>query len=152
MKCESRPLLRLSQHATLTLLRRAVESPALPTPSPSPPSRALVLPTAHKQKSHHAQQLLRIRHAADQTRLLHLAQAVRAAAPSSSTSSAGVTMMRYSFQIEHDERGEKVLRRVTVIVPELAAGKAEADDARTALRQVRRPCSCPSPATNESAR
>ena len=49
-------------------------------------------------------------------------------------------MLRYSFHVEHDERGRKVLKRVTVIVPEVGAGKAakgEADDARTALRQVR---------------
>ncbi|GAA5904153.1 hypothetical protein JCM8208_003462 [Rhodotorula glutinis] len=116
------------------------ERAALPTPSPSPPSRAVVLPTTSTRRTRHEDQLARIAHAAEHARLAHLAKAVHTAAPTASATGAGVKMLRYSFHVEHDERGHKVLKRVTVIVPEVVGGKAakgkgESDDARTALRQ-----------------
>ncbi|GAA5943838.1 hypothetical protein JCM3775_000206 [Rhodotorula graminis] len=114
------------------------ERASFPTPSPSPPSRAVVPPTTSTRRNRHEDQLARIAHAAEHARLAHLAKAVHAAAPTASTTGAGVKMLRYSFHVEHDERGHKVLKRVTVIVPEVVGGKAakgESDDARTALRQ-----------------
>ncbi|GAA5848117.1 hypothetical protein JCM9279_007461 [Rhodotorula babjevae] len=115
-----------------------LEPAPLPTPSPSPPSRAVVLPTSSTRRTRHEDQLARIAHAAEHARLAQLAKAVHAARPTTSTTGAGVKMLRYSFHVEDDERGHKVLERVTVIVPEVVGGKTakgEADDARTALRQ-----------------
>ncbi|BGP39860.1 hypothetical protein JCM10450v2_003833 [Rhodotorula kratochvilovae] len=113
-----------------------LEPTPLPTPSPSPPLRTLALPsTAATQRASLAEREKHIsdaRAAAEQARMLYLAKAMHESAQTQTQAapSASVRMARYSFEVEQSEGGKKVMKKVTVIVPELPKGQQ---------REIRRP-------------
>ncbi|GAA5935762.1 hypothetical protein JCM10213_003682 [Rhodosporidiobolus nylandii] len=109
-------------------------------PVPLPLLQSLRIPTndpaALKEKH-----VAHARRVAEQVRLIHLAKAVYShpprAAPSSfpassssaevekrSAGAASVEMIRYQFEVERYEGRQKVMKRVTVIVPEARDGTA----------------------------
>ncbi|GAA6022543.1 hypothetical protein JCM10207_006581 [Rhodosporidiobolus poonsookiae] len=126
------------------------EPTLLPTPSPSPPSLArlrrddapsfraparrpppldLSIDSLKAKHVEHARQM------AENVRLLHLAKSLYASPPEPVSGSPGSDdsaerrplggMRRYQIEVERIEGGEKVLKRVTVIVPSGVQGRRD---------------------------
>ncbi|GAA5980586.1 hypothetical protein JCM11641_006689 [Rhodosporidiobolus odoratus] len=136
--------------ASVKLGSQSLASSFLPTLSPSPPSLLRDLPTIDPSSPHSipfstievADARLKARHdaharrLADQVRLVHLAKAFYSSPSpnlalatsatglslSQTRSASSLRMTRYKLEVERFEGEEKVLKRVTVIIPD-ALGK-----------------------------